>query len=58
MEAQNLLCGSNDPTVCLVDCRDANSKVNQHRWTFDSDIERVTWNTFDTNQYLVDIKFR
>jgi hypothetical protein len=42
--------------VCLVDCRDGNNKTSQHRWTFDSDIERVTWNTFDTNQYLVRIK--
>lgn len=52
-EAQNLLSGSGDQTVCLVDCRDANNKSCQHRWTFDSDIERVTWNTFNTNQYLV-----
>jgi len=51
-EAQNLLSGSADKTVCLVDCRDGNNKTNQHRWTFDSDIERVTWNIFDTNQYL------
>lgn len=39
--------------MCLVDCRDANNQSKQHRWTFDSDIERVTWNTFDSNQYLV-----
>ena len=39
-----------DQTVCLVDCRDSNK---QTRWTFDSDIERVTWNNFDTNQFLV-----
>ncbi|CAF4250683.1 unnamed protein product [Rotaria sp. Silwood2] len=52
IEAQNLLSGSADRTVCLVDCRDANNKASQHRWTFDSDIERVAWNTFDTNQYL------
>jgi periodic tryptophan protein 1 len=51
-DAQNLLSGSDDRTVCLVDCRDANNKTSQHRWTFDSDVERVTWNTFDTNQYL------
>jgi hypothetical protein len=43
--------------VCLVDCRDANNKANQHRWTFDSDIERVAWNTFDTHQFLVRINF-
>jgi len=52
IEAQNLLSASADRTVCLVDCRDANNKTSQRRWTFDSDIERVTWNTFDTNQYL------
>lgn len=52
IEAQNLLSGSGDHTVCLVDCRDAMNKSNQHRWTFDSEIERVTWNTFNTNQYL------
>ncbi|CAF1251924.1 unnamed protein product [Rotaria magnacalcarata] len=51
-EAQNLLSGSSDRTVCMVDCRDGNNKSSQHRWTFDSDIERVTWNTFDTNQFL------
>ncbi|CAF0807161.1 unnamed protein product [Adineta ricciae] len=51
-EPQNLLSGSADQTVCLVDCRDANNKNNQHRWTFDSDIERVAWNTFDSNQFL------
>ena len=54
-EPQNLLSGSADQTVCLVDCRDANNKNNQHRWTFDSDIERVAWNTFDSNQFLVRI---
>ncbi|CAF3877145.1 unnamed protein product [Adineta steineri] len=51
-EPQNLLSGSADKTVCLIDCRDANNKSSQHRWTFDSDIERVTWNIFDSNQYL------
>jgi len=56
IEAQNLLSASSDQTVCLVDCRDANNKTSQHRWTFDSDVERVTWNTFDTNQFLVRIK--
>lgn len=53
IEAQNLLSGSSDRTVCLIDCRDANNKSKKHRWTFDSDIERVTWNTFDGNQFLV-----
>ena len=53
IEAQNLLTGSSDRTVCLIDCRDANNKSKKHRWTFDSDIERVTWNTFDGNQFLV-----
>ena len=55
IEAQNLLSGSGDQTVCLVDCRDAKNKTNQYRWTFDSDVERVTWNIFNTNQYLVKI---
>ncbi|UJR36697.1 hypothetical protein I4U23_029414 [Adineta vaga] len=51
-EPQNLLSGSSDQTVCLTDCRDADNKNSQHRWTFDSDIERVAWNTFDSNQFL------
>ena len=52
-DAQNLLSGSADQTVCLVDCRNATNQASQTRWTFDSEIERVTWNTFDPNQYLV-----
>lgn len=52
-EAQNLLTGSADKNVRLVDCRQANERNSQKRWTFDSEVERVAWNTFEPNQFLV-----
>ena len=56
VETSLLLAGSFDKTVALYDLR--NPKENRKVWTMGSEIERVTWNTHDTNQFLVRITRR
>ena len=51
IESFSLLSGSSDQTVALFDCR--NPKSNYKTWTLNAEIERVLWNHFEPNQFLV-----
>ena len=51
IESFSLLSGSCDSTVALYDCR--NPKTNKKVWKLESDIERVLWNKFDPNYFIV-----
>lgn len=50
-ESFSLLSGSCDSTVALYDCRNPNT--NKKIWKLENDIEKVIWNAFDPNYFLV-----